>query len=857
MAVPEKKSEVGSVADVAQELVAVFDMAGLIRYANQTARERLAAPQVGMIGQPVSRFFPAFKQRSYGSLLGVLLASSGEATPRSFALWLEGFGGELFAIEVRIDRWEAGGSSWFIAVGREIRMGRGGSPLSRQLAGPIGAANRARAEWGAEFGHEIRTPLLEIQALAEQIGEAPLAAELREAADSISSNALWLLELSHHFLDEFGVEGEERKGGLEEFDAARLCEAAMDSVLAMAAKKSLGLYCAIEPGLPPPVRGYPHRIRQILVNLLANAVKFTDRGTVTLRLEWRWEDGGAAFRFSVVDTGPGISESAQRRVFEAGYRERDYRVEGPGGRREGGAGLGLTISREISHWLGGTISVNSQMGEGAVFTLNLPAMPAVTGPPATEDVGEALLASLPERLRPQMGLLRSVGLRVLGCTRLEEWPRDVSRFSLVVVDEEWAALHGWQPDAETKVLWLRQDTQSLRGKETAVLVSPFTPSRLRAARRRLDGVTAEEGADRAPAGGPVGLAPARAREILVAEDHSAAQLHMVRLLESAGYRVAAAATVGEVARLVEQTRFDLVLMDIQLADGSGVEVVRRLREMEEKKRLGRTPVLVLSAHSHRVYEMEALAAGADLYLVKPVRPSNLLAVVRQQLRVEMQLVIIADAPLTLARLARFLPAARGEVFSPGEGFVQPTGWVGGDVVICAAEHPSAEFIQFALQLQAAWPGSGLLLLGLGWMNEQLPRVRGTVAAPMPESAASLALLVERVLPASDRAQAPISTQALSEQMANLRPAYLEGILRGVGRAAAALGRASFGEVLQFAHQLKGSGSIFEFPEWRRLADEIEEAGLASDTQRAMSLLSRLKDDVSVLLPGKLGASRRD
>ena len=128
---------------------------------------------------------------------------------------------------------------------------------------------------------------------------------------------------------------------------------------------------------------------------------------------------------------------------------------------------------------------------------------------------------------------------------------------------------------------------------------------------------------------------------------------------------------------------------------------------------------------------------------------------------------------------------------------------------------------------------------------------------MPESAASLALLVERVLPASDRAQAPISTQALSEQMANLRPAYLEGILRGVGRAAAALGRGSFGEVLEFAHQLKGSGSIFEFPEWRRLADELEEAGLASDTQRAMSLLSRLKDDVSVLLPGKLGASRRD
>jgi len=502
------------------------------------------------------------------------------------------------------------------------------------------AANRSKSQFLANMSHEIRTPMNGVIGMIDLLKDTPLTPIQRHFTETIHRSAKALLELLENVLDLSKIEAGRVGPQYSDFDLYATLKGTIDLLAHQAEDKGLRLDLTIDPHLPYRVNGDEVRLRQILINLATNAIKFTHRGRVEVRAEQVGQVGSTTWmRLEVVDSGIGMSEADQQRIFEV-FTQADGSIT----RRYGGTGLGTAISRELADLLGGTIEVESLPGIGTLFTVTLP-----LGTPESEEEAPALAqgarALLVSRDRPlvrtlegwcaQWGLeTESVSSADQALSRIQD---PDARFHAVLLDEgelldpdrflgalDSAPERGGGPS----LLLLRRDPRSrrLRGLETRFATILDLPPEKPLVFNALYAVRGELPEDERV----VDLAKHRrgqrrggsAFRVLVAEDNPTNQEVIRLILEKAGYRPGLAENGEQALQALEEEDYDLAIVDMHMPERDGLEVIRTYRFMETTERP--LPFVLLTANVTSEAAERANEVGVAAYLTKPLEADRLL-----------------------------------------------------------------------------------------------------------------------------------------------------------------------------------------------------------------------------------------
>ncbi|MBF0284081.1 MAG: PAS domain S-box protein [Magnetococcales bacterium] len=507
-------------------------------------------------------------------------------------------------------------------------------------------ANRAKSVFLASMSHEIRTPMNGIMGMLELLKATPLTPQQRDYLETAERSAELQMGVLNDILDFSKIEAGKLVLERVRFDLPLQVEHAA-RIFAMAAfKKGLELGVFLEPGLPGFVEGDPTRLRQVLTNLLGNAVKFTERGEVVLRAQRGSADaeGRISIRFEVRDTGVGIDPAALNRLFQT-FSQADQSTT----RRFGGTGLGLAISRQLVEAMGGRIAVESSLDEGSLFWFEIPfgALPEETSPRVDEMAGLRVLVVddnqtnrfILEQYALSWGAvprLASHGREALSLLR-ESASRGVP-FELALLDHHMPELTGLElARTMTRDPALRGVRKVLLSSglspETAeavaagldlVMDKPITSHRLREALSVLiappsQAAPEEQRATAAEGGTDSGPQRRFTGSVLLAEDAFVNQQVAVGMLTRLGVRVQVAENGRLAVESALQTPFDLILMDVQMPEMDGYEATRQLHRRWSETGRDAIPIVAMTAHALSGDREKCLAAGMDGYLAKPVR----------------------------------------------------------------------------------------------------------------------------------------------------------------------------------------------------------------------------------------------
>jgi signal transduction histidine kinase/DNA-binding response OmpR family regulator len=542
------------------------------------------------------------------------------------------------------------------------RVSRQTDVIRRQLAeagalrDAAEAASQAKSEFLANMSHEIRTPMNGVMGMIELALDARPSAEYVECLNMARKSADALLAVINDILDFSKIEAGKLEIDATLCDLNDLLEETVKAFALRAAEKAIELTCEVHPDVPPMVRADAGRLRQVITNLLGNALKFTTHGEVGLRVVKEATcHNHLELHFIVSDTGIGIPVEKQKLIFDA-FSQADTSMS----RRYGGTGLGLTISSRLVQLMGGRIWVESEPGRGSSFhfTAALEALPEEAGAGAMEIDslrGIRILAiddnATNRRIQAET-LTRwgmTVGVAGDGAAALEKLQQAAQAgqpFVLVLADARMPAMDGLalaqriRSSAELVdskvILMLNSPGQRTAGTQlrelgiVSYVMKPVSRAALaNALLRALDAASQRAEGDLAgqrPPCSAVEPSPSVALRILLAEDNKINQFVARRLLEKHGHTVTVAGNGYEAVSLLDREAFDLVLMDVQMPEMDGFEATATIRVKENGT--GRhIPIIAMTAHAMKGDEERCLQAGMDSYVTKPITPEVLFSAI--------------------------------------------------------------------------------------------------------------------------------------------------------------------------------------------------------------------------------------
>ncbi|HZZ59482.1 MAG TPA: response regulator [Opitutaceae bacterium] len=515
------------------------------------------------------------------------------------------------------------------------------------------SANRAKSAFLANVSHEVRTPMNGVIGMANLLLNSPLSEEQRDFAATLSRSCESLLTIINDILDFSKIEAGSLCLESIDFDLVETLELALDLQAEVASRKGLELVMDVEPGVPRHVRGDPTRLRQVILNLIGNAIKFTAAGEVVVTVEALAPATAesARLRFTVRDTGIGIPPETLGTLFQP-FVQADNSTT----RKYGGTGLGLAICKRIVALMDGAIGVESEPGRGSRFWFDLTVGRAAAAPPPAEEApglkGRRILVVDDNAANRKLlnHLLAAWGARhdlaesaAAGLAALRRATAGGEPFDLVVLDYHMpetdglglaAAIRAEYGAAGPILILLTSGGDRLAGDElrrhglAACELKPVHADKLRATLARL--LASRSPAPVPPAPPPLPAAPAEAQggRILVAEDDVVSQKVTALQLRELGYEAEIVSSGAEAVAAVTRKNYDLVLMDTQMPQMDGLEASRRIRALPEGAGLR---IVAMTASVQESDRSSCLDAGMDDFVTKPVKLDKLRAMLRQHL----------------------------------------------------------------------------------------------------------------------------------------------------------------------------------------------------------------------------------
>jgi two-component system sensor histidine kinase/response regulator len=637
-ALAESEARTGAIMNAAIDGVITFDCFGNVIEFNPAAARMLGWSTAEAMQRPVIELLVAPEEREAGQtdLLQWLGQRFDAVIGHHLEIEITCHDGRRFPAELAITSTQMKGRALFTAFVSDISERKAAQEQMMQARDAAEAANRAKSDFLANMSHEIRTPMNAIIGMTELALDTDLTEEQREYLGLVQQSSDTLLTLIDDILDFSKIEA----GHLDFEQIPFSLRDVVDSVvrtLKPKAGKPVALTCRVDADVADSVIGDPTRLRQILINLVSNALKFTERGSVDVSVSSERQGPDAqTLRFAIRDTGIGIPRDKQALIFDA-FSQADTSTT----RRFGGTGLGLAICRRLVQRMEGTLGVISEPGAGSTFHFTARLRRTDSG--ALGNLAAGMLEGLPVLViepdlssRPQLSeQLVRWHISPLLCGRLDEGIEAIisaeaegHSFRALLVDrslaaqDNWALVHMFNGEhASALPVILLSDGECVPPEGVSgVVIRPAEAAAL------LTVLMTAIGANDRPY-----VQTSRHREsvtpdmgtlrVLLAEDNPVNQTLAVRMLERMGHRVDVARNGVEAVEMAARTRFDVILMDIQMPQMGGFDATQHIRAQDGQRH---TPIIAMTAHAMTGDRERCLAAGMDGYVSKPIRVPELL-----------------------------------------------------------------------------------------------------------------------------------------------------------------------------------------------------------------------------------------